>query len=141
MNHESAMLAYVRLAEVSERRHQLLGRDKLLVLAAAAACRAGWIEVGQRCRQLVLEHNPAHLIGTFPTAADAIRSPDFSTLLNQLERLCGYERAEFLVDEHGLESGPDGSGRDAGQVALSLLGSRREPGDAESTSPQSRPSS
>jgi hypothetical protein len=141
MNHESAMLAYVRLAEESERRHQLLGRDKLLVLAAAAACRAGWLEVGERCRQLVLEHNPAHLIGTFPTAADAVRSPDFSTLLNQLERMCGYERAEFLVDELGRGAGLDQSGRDAGDVALSLLGSRREPGNAEPTSPQSPPSS
>jgi hypothetical protein len=135
------MLAYVRLAEVSERRHQLIGRDKLLVLAAAAACRAGWIDVGDRCRQLVLEHNPAHLIGTFPGAADAMRSPDFAPLVNQLERMCGYERAEFLLDELGLDAGPDPSGRDAGAVALSLLGGGPEPGTGESTSPPSRPNS
>ena len=122
MNHESAMLAYVRLADVSQRKHQLIGRDKLLVLATAAACRAGWIDVGERCRHLVLEHNPAHLIGTFPTAADAMRSGDFTPLVNQLERLCGYERAEFLVSELGLETNPDESDRDAGQIALSLLG-------------------
>jgi hypothetical protein len=70
----------------------------------------------------VLEHNPAHLIGTFPTAADAMRSGDFTPLVNQLERLCGYERAEFLVSELGLETNPDESDRDAGQIALSLLG-------------------
>jgi hypothetical protein len=122
MNHESAMLAYVRLADVSQRKHQLIGRDKLLVLATAAACRAGWIDVGERCRHLVLEHNPAHLIGTYPTAADAMRSGDFTPLVNQLERLCGYERAEFLVSELGLETNPDESDRDAGQIALSLLG-------------------
>jgi hypothetical protein len=121
MNHQSAMLAYVRLAEVSQRKRQLIGRDKLLVLAAAAACRAGWIDVGERCRQLVLEHNPAHLIGTFPTAADAIRSDNFTPLLNQLERMCGYERAEFLVSELGLETRPEESDRTAGQLALSLL--------------------
>jgi len=135
------MLAYVRLAEVSERRHQLVGRDKLLVLATAAACRAGWIDVGERCRQLVLEHNAAHLIGTFASAADAIRSPDFAPLVNQLERMCGYERAEFLVDELGLDAAPDQSGRDAGEVALSLLSGRPEPGDGPSTSPPTHPNS
>src|SRR5580700_909047 len=126
MNHESAMLAYVRLADVSQRKHQLIGRDKLLVLAAAAACRAGWIDVGERCRQLVLEHNPAHLIGTFPTAADAVRNDNFTPLLNQLERMCRYERAEFLVSELGLEANPEGDKRDAGQIALSLLSRQSE---------------
>jgi hypothetical protein len=121
MNHEQAMLAYVKLADVSQRKQQLIGRDKLLVLAAAAACRAGWIEVGQRCRQLVLEHNPAHMIGTYPTAADAVRSSDFTPLLNQLERMCGYERAEFLINELGLEAESAQGGGDAGQIALALL--------------------
>ncbi|HEV8002371.1 MAG TPA: hypothetical protein VGP63_20950 [Planctomycetaceae bacterium] len=121
MNHQSAMLAYVRLAEVSQRKRQLIGRDKLLVLAAAAACRAGWIDVGERCRQLVLEHNPAHLIGTFPTVADAVRNDNFTPLLNQLERMCGYERAEFLVSELGLETIAEEGDRTAGQLALSLL--------------------
>jgi hypothetical protein len=121
MNHERAMLAYLRLADVSQQKHQLIGRDKLLVLASAAACRAGWIDVGERCRQLVIEHNPAHLIGTFPTAADALRSADFTPLVNQLERMCGYERAEFLVSELGLETPPQEGERDAGQIALSIL--------------------
>jgi hypothetical protein len=110
MNHESAMLAYVRLADVSERKHQLIGRDKLLVLAAAAACRAGWIDVGERCRQL----------------ADALRSSDFAPLLNQLERMCGYERAEFLVSELGLAAEADDGNRDAGQIALSVLSRQPE---------------
>jgi hypothetical protein len=121
MDHESAMLAYAKLAQVSQQKHQLIGRDKLLVLAAAAACRAGWLEVGERCRQLVLEHNPAHLIGSYPTAADALRSADFAPLLAQLERLCGSERAEFLVTELGMSGRSIDDDRTAGQIALSLL--------------------
>jgi len=122
-DHEWAMLSYVRLADVSQRKRQPLGRDKLLVLAAAAACRAGWPDVAERCRQLVLEHNPAHLIGNFPTVADALRSDDFPPLLKQHERLCGYERAEFLAGELGLplEDRPQEDDKTAGQVALDLL--------------------
>ncbi len=117
------MLAYLRLANVSQQKHQLLGRDKLLVLGAASACRAGWPDVAERCRRLILDHNPAHLIGNFPTVADALRSADFAPLLKQHERLCGYERAEFLVNDLGLESGPPpaGAAKDAGQIALELL--------------------
>ena len=121
-DHEKAMLSYVRLAEVSAKKSQPLGRDKLLVLAAAAACSAGWPDVAARCRQLILAHNPAHVIGNFPTVADALRSDDFAPLIRQLERLCGYERAEFLVGELGLENEPPGPGaKSAGERALALL--------------------
>jgi hypothetical protein len=124
-DHESAMLSYIRLAEMSQRRRQLLGRDKLLVLASAAACRAGWPEVAERCRQLVLEHNPAHLIGNFPSVADALRSEDFAPLLKQHERLCGYERAEFLANDLGLKPDirPEPDDKTPGQIALELLSS------------------
>jgi hypothetical protein len=124
-DHESAMLSYIRLAEMSQRRRQLLGRDKLLVLAAAAACRAGWPDVAERCRQLVLEHNPAHLFRNFPSVAAALRSEDFGPLLKQHERLCGYERAEFLVNDLGLQpaSRQEEHGKTLGQVALELLSS------------------
>ncbi len=124
-DHESAMLSYVRLAGVSQLKRQPLGRDKLLVLAAASACRAGWPDVAERCRRLILEHNPAHLIGTFPTVADALRGEEFGPLLKQHERLCGYERAEFLVNDLDLqpEGRPEEDDKSAGQIALELLSS------------------
>jgi hypothetical protein len=123
VDHERAMLAYVRLADVSQRKHQLLGRDKLLILAAGAACRAGWLDVAARCRQLVLENNPAHLIGGFATVADAMRSDDFGPFLKQLERQCGYERADFLANDLGLQPHErmEEDETTAGQVALSIL--------------------
>jgi hypothetical protein len=123
-DHESAMLSYIRLADISERKHQQIGRDKLLVLAAAAACRAGWPDVADRCRHLVLKHNPAHLIGNFPTVSDALCSDDFLPHQKQHERLCGYERAEFLVHDLQLESRtPKDDNKTAGQLALDMLSS------------------
>jgi hypothetical protein len=123
-DHESAMLSYLRLADISERKHQPIGRDKLLVLAAAAACRAGWPDVAGYCRDLVLKHNPAHLIGNFATVSDALRSDEFLPLLKQHERLCGYERAEFLAKNLCLEAGTRAeTGKTAGQIAMNLLSS------------------
>jgi hypothetical protein len=125
-DHEAAMLAYVRLADVSLRKRQPLGRDKFLVLAAAAACRAGWPEVAERCRALVLEHNHAHLIGKFATVADALRGEEFAPLVKQHERLCSYERAEFLLNDLGLETpaAADAAEKSAGQIALDYLSSK-----------------
>jgi hypothetical protein len=121
-DHEGAMLAYIRLADISDRKHQQIGRDKLLILAAAAACRAGWPDVADACRNLVLKHNPAHLIGNFGSFSDALRSDDFLPLLKQHERLCGYERAEFLVHDLGLAPpSPQADNQTAGQRALNLL--------------------
>jgi hypothetical protein len=121
-DHESAMLSYIRLAEISDRKHQQIGRDRLLVLAAAAACRAGWPDVAETCRNLVLQHNRAHVIGNFATVSEALRSDDFLPLLKQHERLCGYERAEFLVHDLGLESrNPREDQQTAGQLAIDLL--------------------
>jgi len=124
IDHEAAMLAYAQLAEVSQRKNQLLGRDKLLVLTGAAACRAGWPDVAARCRQLVLEHNHAHLLRNFSTFADALRSEDFAPLLKQLERLCNYEQAEFLVSDLDLSTpSSEVDEKGAGQIALDLLSS------------------
>ncbi|HUG89391.1 MAG TPA: hypothetical protein VML55_01070 [Planctomycetaceae bacterium] len=127
------MLAYAELARVSIDKRQRAGSDRLLVLTAAAACRAGWPRVAECCRRLVLEHNPRHLIGRQPSVADCLRDAAFQALLKQLERLCPYERAEHLLTAAGTghptaATGPQaaGTGRpaagDAGRQALAILG-------------------
>jgi hypothetical protein len=121
-DYEPAMLAYAKLAAVSQERGQYLGRNRFLVLAGAAACRAGWPEVAERCRQLVLENNAAHLVGKSATFADALRDVEFQPFLKQLERLCPLETAEHLLRGLGLETGiPPGDSHDAGAFALALL--------------------
>lgn len=122
-DHERAMLAFVQLAVLSQQKGQLPGRDKFLVLAAASACRAGWPEVAERCRELVLEHNPAHIVGRSPTFVDTMRSPDFAPFLRQLERFASYEKAEHLLAELGINPSPPqkDDGRNAGEYALALL--------------------
>jgi hypothetical protein len=118
-DHEQAMLAYARLARMSQERGQLPGRDRLLVLAAAAACRAGWPQVAECCRRLVLEHNPRHVIGRGATALDAMRDEGFQALIKQLERTCPYEHAEHLL--RGIPQDTRGAS-DTGQQVLTILG-------------------
>ncbi len=122
-DHDKAMLAYTHLADLSQQKKQLPGRDKLLILAGAAACRAGWPDIAQRCRSLVLGNNPAHLIGKTATFADALRNQDFASFLKQLERFCTYERAEHLLRELGIDiAGPgDDTSTSCGQQASEML--------------------
>jgi len=117
------MLAYVHLAVLSQQKGQLAGCDRFLVLAAAAACRAGWPDVAQRCRSLILDHNRAHLIGRFESVAEALRSEEFQPFVKQLDRFCGSERAEFLLTQLNID--PEKTARPldtpAGDYALQLL--------------------
>jgi hypothetical protein len=123
-DHDAAMLAFVKLAGISQDRSQLGPRDKFLVLAAATACRAGWLPVAERCRELILAHNPAHLLRRFPTFAEACRDDDFETYLRQTERFCSYERAEYLLDQQEMTPDPPPltAKLSAGDYALLLLG-------------------
>ncbi len=122
-NHERAMLAYALLADLSQQKGQYLGRDKFLVLTAAAACRAGWLEVANRCQVLILANNPVHLVSRYELFPDAMRDFDFESFLKQLERFCGYEKAEHLLNELELEPVVPQSeqGTDAGTYVLNIL--------------------
>lgn len=118
------MLVYSRLAELSQSRGQLLPRDRFLLIAGAAALRAGYPAVATRCRELILEHNPAHLAGRFTSLAEAMADGDFQALLLRTERNCPFEKAEHLLEGLGLSTTPTAlaPGQNPGEFALALLG-------------------
>src|SRR5579863_4012504 len=96
-DHDSAMLAFVKLAGLSQSREQLGPRDKFLVLAGAAAGRAGHGSVAARCRELLLSHNKSHLLKRYATFEEALKDDEFQPYLRQLSRFCPYEKAEHLL--------------------------------------------
>ncbi|MEX0704921.1 MAG: hypothetical protein WD069_22670 [Planctomycetales bacterium] len=116
---ESKMLVYAALADLARRRRQYGGSDRFLVLAGAAACRAGWPAVADRCRELVLADNPAHLVGRWPTFADALRDSDFAPFLKRLERFCPLERGELILRE--LDEPPVAAGTQEGDPGTRAL--------------------
>ncbi len=101
-NRDLEMLTYLKLAELSQRKRQQIGRDKLLVLAGVAACEAGCLPVAARCREIVLQQNPRHLLSRHASFADALRSDDFAPLLKRLRKLLSFEQAEFLARQWNL---------------------------------------
>ena len=124
LDHEAAMVAFVKLAGISQSKQQLPQRDKFLLLAGSAACHAGWLNVAERCRQLVLNHNPRHLVGHSATLADALRDGEYQTYAKQLSRFCSYERAEHYLTQLQIAPGsPIPNARmSSGDYALLLLG-------------------
>lgn len=124
-DYDREMLTYLKLAAVSAEKSQPLGRDRFLVLAGAAACRAGLLDVAARCRELVLQDNRHHLIGHYETFPDAIRDEEFAPLLKSLQRLCPPEQAEYLLrnQQAAADSLPE---RPAGEVAMELLAGMRD---------------
>ena len=101
-DHEAAMRVYIQLAVISDQKKQQPVRDRFLLLAGAEACRAGYLEVADRCRQKLVTSNPAHLAHKFPTMADALRDIDFQQLCLHWERYCPFEKAEAMLQQLNL---------------------------------------
>ncbi len=98
-DHDAAMLTFVKLAGVSQSREQLGPRDKFLVLAGVAASRADHPAVAERCRELVLANNPAHLFKRYDTIEQALADTEFQQYFRQVSRFCSYEKAEHHLSQ------------------------------------------
>lgn len=124
LDHSAAMLAFIKLAGVSQSRQQLAQRDRFLLLAAANAGESRFDEVAERCRQLVLDHNPAHMIHRFDSVANALADPEYQSFLRQLKRFCSYEKAEHYLTLLKIAPGLPGneSRMSVRDYALLLLG-------------------
>lgn len=121
IDHELRMCAYLQLACLSHEKQQALPRDRFLLLAGTEACRAGWLEVAARCRELLLTSNPHHQAAKFDSLSAALRDEDFQKLITQHERRCPAERAEHLLRMLGLEPRGDQPDVARGDRMLALL--------------------
>lgn len=123
LDHEAALVAFVKLAGVAQSKRQWSQRDKFLLLAGLAAARAGLRDVAARCRELVLLHNAMHLIKNYTTLETALDDPDFQPFVVFLQRFCSYERAEHYLTQLNISPGlPTRNGHlGAANYALLLL--------------------
>ncbi len=96
---------YLHLASASQRRRRPHVRDRLLLIAGAIASEMGLEDVASYCRQLVLRHNPRHLIRRWPTLGAALEQEDFRSVLKQLRRRYPQEKAERMLQMLGIELG------------------------------------
>jgi hypothetical protein len=112
--------AFLQLARISNERGQMMPRNKFLILSAAAACDSGCLLIAERCRDVVLDNNPAHMLNRFETIPDALRSTEFQVYLKQLRKFCSVERAEQLLAIQDIELTPL-----AEQDAIQLLDALR----------------
>lgn len=94
---------YLHLASASQRRNRPHARDRMLVLAGAAAARMGLELIAAKCRQEVLEHNPNHLVRRWNTFGEALHDEDFLCLLKQLQRRYPQEKAERMLQTLNIE--------------------------------------
>lgn len=101
IDQEQALAAYVQLALLSHQKSQRPARDRFLLLAGAAACRAGVLAAAERCRQLIVASSPGHQLGEYDSFPDAMRSADFRLLADRWEKKCPYEAAEHFLLQLG----------------------------------------
>lgn len=126
IDHEIAMCAYVQLAVISDQKHQGPARDRFLLLAAVEACRAGWPDVAECCRGLIITENPSHQLGRHATVADALRDSEFQLLTSRWEKYCPFEQAEHLLRQLGRLPEGDLPELSRGERMLQLLRDRNK---------------
>jgi hypothetical protein len=94
---EAVQQVFEELADRYDRRHEARQRDLFLVLAADAAWSDGRRGDAERLRGRLLQFNPHHLLGPFPSFAEALNSPDMQSYLSDLRRQFPVEEAETLL--------------------------------------------
>lgn len=97
------LASYLHLARASGMRRRPEVRTRLLVLAAVAAAYGSLDRIAAHCRQLVLEHNPRHMIGRWETVEIALAEEDFLHFLRHLERRYPLEQAEQMLTTLGID--------------------------------------
>src|SRR5262245_6126565 len=90
------LASYLRLAQAAKQRKQPLVRDRVLLLAAVIAAQIDLAPIAGACREQILAGNRRHLVGRWPTVAQAMRQEEFQTLVNQLSTRYGPERVERM---------------------------------------------
>jgi hypothetical protein len=123
---------YLHLAQASQRRRRPHVRDRLLVLVAAIAATVGLARLADYCRHLILEHNPHHLVGRWPTVLEAMETEDFHAYLRQVQRRYPQEKAERMLDSLGIELGRERESYYSDyEYAAALLGTTPDEIDAQ----------
>jgi hypothetical protein len=117
------MLAtYLHLARAAAHRRQPLVRDRVLLMAGVIAAQIDLAPIAAACREQILAHNRGHMVGRWPTIADALSNEDFQSLVNQLSTRYGPEQAERLVQQLGIERGNERAAYASdGEFAAALL--------------------
>ncbi len=120
-HNERAMLIFAQLASVADRKKQSIGRDRFLVLTGITATRAGWLDVADRCHEVITGCSEKHIVGHYASFAEALRDDEFQPFVRQVEKFCSMERAEHLLSEMGMLPPMVSETQSAGDVGLALL--------------------
>ena len=101
--HADHLALYLHLARASELRRRPLVRDRLLVIAAAAATRVDLPRIAALCRSKILSHNAGHMFRRWETVEAAMETDDFDLYLKQMERRFPPEKAEQMLQSLGVD--------------------------------------
>ncbi len=94
---------FLHLAQASLRRRRPLVRDRLFVLCSVLAANLQLRSLAEYCRTEILQHNPQHMIGRWPTVEQALLDEEFLQFLRRVRSEYPIERAEMLLDSLGIE--------------------------------------
>lgn len=91
---------YLSLAEIAGRMGERARQARFLFLAVREAHQTGFSEVADVCRIRLLEQNPDHPIGRFPSVGEALADPEITTYGRELAEIYPPNKAEHLLAKY-----------------------------------------
>lgn len=94
-----------------------------MLLAAVQAQLFELPGVAAYCRRLILERNPRHLLGRWPTVAAAMEADDFQAFFLRQHRHYPLEKVERMLEKLGIDlAREEASYESPTEYAAALLG-------------------
>jgi hypothetical protein len=94
---------FAHLSWQARQKKQGADADRFLILAGEQACLGGFLDLAEICRQTILQYSPHHQLGKSASFVEAMRNPDFMTLLKTIQRFCSAEKAEMLLEQADID--------------------------------------
>lgn len=94
---EGAIDVFLHLARASRLDGRRMQEDKFLLLAGCAAQQAGYGDVAERCRALILDHSPTHMLRQYASMTEAASAEDVLRYAEQLRAIYPLEKADYLL--------------------------------------------
>jgi hypothetical protein len=114
---------YLHLARASRQRMRPHVADRLLIIAGTIATRMKLPDIAAYCRQLVLNHNPNHLVRRWASFDLALDDSDFLHFLRLQQRRYPQEKAERMLVTLGIDMAQERAAYFSdGEYAAALLG-------------------
>ncbi|HMO14874.1 MAG TPA: hypothetical protein PKD64_05010 [Pirellulaceae bacterium] len=103
LDSEYSLLIYLNMARVAKQQLKMPEHSRWKLLAVVTAHNLSLGPLANYCRQQILNNNPGHILGRFPSIEEALLNADFMYFMGQTRRSYSIENAEAELEKRQID--------------------------------------